>query len=83
MFKIFYRDRVALDSWRVVDVPRVVVLRDCWFAGGLLYGWRDRFNVVCLVDTQIDSIDDLSNPDAFIDVAASFAAGEFAYELPF
>lgn len=83
MFKIHFRERVRIDSWRVRDVSRSVVLRGCWFSGGLLYGWRDRFNVVSLSSDQIDSIDDLENPGAFIDVAASFAAGEFAYDLPF
>lgn len=83
MFKICYRDRVRLDSWRVRDVARSVVLRGCWFSGGLLYGWRDQFNVVSLSADLIDSIDDLDYPGAFIDVAASFAAGEMAYDLPF
>ena len=83
MFKICFRERVRIDSWRVRDVARSVVLRGCWFSGGLLYGYKDRFNVVALSSDQIDSIDDLDNVGAFIDVAASFAAGEFAYELPF
>lgn len=83
MFKVYYRDRFQIDSWRVRDVSRSVVLSRCWFAGGLLYGWRDRFNVVTLSRDLIDSIEDLDNPNAYIDVESSFDAGEFAYELPF
>lgn len=83
MFKVCFRERVQIDSWRVRDVARSVVLRGCWFSGGLLYGWRDRFNVVTLSRDLIDSIEDINALGALIDVAASFAAGKFAYGLPF
>lgn len=83
MFKVCFRERVQIDSWRVRDVARSVVLRGCWFSGGLLYGWRDQFNVVTLSRDFVDSIDDLENPGAYIDVGASFDAGEMAYFLPF
>ena len=83
MFKVCYRDRVFIDSWRVKDVARSVVLRGCWFSGGLLYGYKDQFNMVTLSRDLIDSIDDLENPGAYIDVNDSFNAGEMAYFLPF
>lgn len=45
-----------IDFRRYGDHERTVVLWNCFRSGGLLYGWRDRFNIMSIPIEDIRSI---------------------------
>lgn len=44
------------DFKRVGDYTAEITLFKCWECGGLLYGYRDRFNIVSICKSDIISI---------------------------
>lgn len=46
--KIRYRERHYIGDYRCIDTEHVIYLQKCWNIGGLLYGYKDRFNVVAI-----------------------------------
>ena len=45
------------DFRRVGDRIEEITLSNCWWCGGLLYGYKDRFNIVSICKDDIVSID--------------------------
>ena len=54
--KITYIEKGAPVKCRRVDHVRTVQLFRVWEAGGLLYGYRDRYNVMSIAKEDIVSI---------------------------
>jgi len=59
MKRIVYRERHYLGDFKAVDYTRSVVLNNTWQSGGLLYGYRDRYNVMCIATEDIISIEEI------------------------
>lgn len=45
---IKYRERHFIDKFRCIDYERQVTLYKTWIQGSLLYGYKDRFNIVTI-----------------------------------
>ena len=58
MKKITYRERIPIDRYRVTDHQHTVMLYRTWTEGGLLYGYRDRYNVMVIAMEDIIRIED-------------------------
>lgn len=57
MVEVSYFERgTECNHKRVGDYLQRVTLRKTWESGGLLYGYKDRFNVVCIPKEDIVSI---------------------------
>lgn len=59
MKKITYVEKGRPFDFRRIDHVRTVVLLKTWVVGGLLYGYRDRFNVCSIALEDIKEITDL------------------------
>ena len=53
---ITYRVRTFIDRFRCIDRENKITLFRTWESGGLLYGYKDRFNVVTIAKEDIISI---------------------------
>lgn len=47
------------DYKRIGDTLKTIVLFRCWRSGGLLYGYKDRFNVVTIPIEDIRKIEEV------------------------
>jgi len=83
MLLVKYNERTYLDSWRCRDIEKSVKFHKVEFHGGLLYGWRSAYAVQTISEDEVVSIEDSEHEEAYVDVPASFKAGELAYVLPF
>ncbi|MBR5316028.1 MAG: hypothetical protein IKU44_04475 [Firmicutes bacterium] len=54
---VTYRERTMIDRFTCIDRLRQVRLLKSWEVGGLLYGYKDRFNVVSIEKEMIESIE--------------------------
>ena len=53
---VTYRIRSFIDRFRCVDREDKITLFRIWENGGLVYGYKDRFNVVSIAKEDIISI---------------------------
>lgn len=83
MFLVKYHSRIMIDGFTCRDVSRSFKCHKIDIMGGIAYCYRSRYAYVTISEDELDSIDDLDNPGAYIDIPASFKAGELAYCLPF
>lgn len=51
--QITYIEKGAQHDYKRVDTVRTVYLERPWKTGGLLYGYKDRFNVMCIAMEDI------------------------------
>lgn len=51
---ITYREREFIDKYRCIDTPRKIRLFNTWIVGGLLYGYKNQFEVVTIPLDMID-----------------------------
>lgn len=55
--KITFLERGVESNYRRIgDKEKTVVLSNCFRSGGLLYGWRDRFNIMAIPVEDIRSM---------------------------
>ena len=54
-----YRVRRFIDRFTCIDTEATVHLLRAWKSGGLLYGYKDRFNVVSIAKDDILSIEEV------------------------
>lgn len=83
MLLVKYNERVMLDPFRCRDIEKSVKFHKVEFHRGLLYGWRSAYAVQTISEDEVVSIEDSEHEEAYVDVPASFKAGELAYQLPF
>ena len=57
MIKVKYRVRTFTSRFTCYDREETTYLLKPWRVGGVLYGYRDRFNVIALSDDDIISIE--------------------------
>ena len=47
------------DFKRIGDRYETIILHRCWRVGGLLYGYKDRFNVVSIALEDIKTVEEV------------------------
>ena len=58
--KITYLERGTVFNFkRIGDTYKTIVLYRCWRVGGLLYGYKDRFNIVSISSEDIVKIEEV------------------------
>lgn len=55
MTRITYRERRFIDKFCCIDTKHTINLYKTWEVGNLIYGYKDRFNVVCISKEDIIS----------------------------
>lgn len=63
---IRYLEKGIAHDFRRVDHEKTVSVISWWRSGGLLYGYRDRFNIVCIAIEDIISISNCNNNSASV-----------------
>ena len=51
--KITYIDKGPVFDFKRIDTVKTITLYKTWKSSGLLYGYKDRFNIVCLAMEDI------------------------------
>jgi hypothetical protein len=59
MLKLVVRERRFLDKYRCIDTQREVCFDRYFWSGNILYGYRDRFNVVAIAKEDILSMEEV------------------------
>lgn len=57
--KIVYRARQFIGRHSCIDSEETVCIRNAWEDGGLIYGYKDRFNVVAISKESILSMEEV------------------------
>lgn len=60
MTRVTYRVREYLPDFKARDHYETVVIYRAWEHGNLLYGYRDRFNTVCISKEDIVKIEEVT-----------------------
>ena len=56
-YLITYRERRFIDKFTCIDTKKQVKLHNLWKVNGLIYGYKDRFNIISLSGDDIIKIE--------------------------
>lgn len=55
--KVYYRERNYIGDYKAIDTEKAVTLNNSWIVGGLLYGYKNRFEIVAISREDVLHID--------------------------
>lgn len=59
MKRIIYKELKEIGNFKAIETIHTVTLSRCFTSGGLLYGYRDRYNIVTIERSNIISIEEV------------------------
>lgn len=59
-YKFTYIERIQISRYKQMHNIKTVILHNIWTVGGVTYGYKDRFNIVCLGSDDIKKIEPIA-----------------------
>ena len=55
--KVYYRERHYIGDYKAIDTEKAITIERAWNVGGLLYGYKNRFEVVAVSREDVLRVD--------------------------
>lgn len=55
--KVYYRERNYIGDYKAIDTEKSITIERAWNVGGLLYGYKNRFEVVAVSREDVLRVD--------------------------